>query len=159
MILSGDKEARLMFSHVLMVCHGNICRSPVAQYMLQEMLKDSHPHVAIDSSGVGALIGYPAAPEMRQLMTDRGIDLSLHTAKQINLDLVNWSDLILVMDGHQRIFIEKKFPSSRGKTQLLGRWLDIEEVPDPYGKSLQDYVKSINLIERCLTEWQKKVWR
>ena len=87
---------------VLVVCVGNICRSPMAEAMLQHELKDK-TDVSVTSAGLGSLAGHAASKHAVALMEERGLDISGHKARQLTPDLISDSDLILVMEaGHRR---------------------------------------------------------
>lgn len=143
-----------MFKNVMMVCVGNICRSPVAEVLL----KHKQPQLNVFSSGLGALVGKPADPKSIDLMTDRNIELSNHCAQQINSILVSSSDLILTMEQKHVDAIQSKFPEARGKVHLIGKWRDNKEVPDPYKKDKSAFIIAVDLIEDGLNDWQKKLW-
>ena len=83
-----------MFNSILVVCIGNICRSPIGEHLLRHYL----PTQKIASAGVNALVGYPADPNTVIVAEKRGIDLSNHIARQLTAELCNEYDLILVMD-------------------------------------------------------------
>src|SRR5690606_29898007 len=100
---------------VLLVCIGNICRSPMAQALFAQAL----PHADVSSAGLAALVGQPADPEAQAQIAQRGLDLSAHRARQLTGALVRQSDLLLVMDVEQRRFIEAHHPLARGRVFLL----------------------------------------
>src|SRR5690606_19571912 len=105
-----------MIQSILVVCIGNICRSPMAEGLLKQRLPEKH----IYSAGLGALVGHPADPLAIELMQQQGVDISDHRAQQINAQLVNQADLVLVMDLEQKRHVEKHYPASRGKVFRLG---------------------------------------
>lgn len=144
-----------MFKNVMMVCIGNICRSPIAEVLLQHQ----QPQLNVFSSGLGALVGKPADPSSVELMTEKGIDLNNHCAQQINSVLVAASDLILTMEQKHVDAIQSQFPESRGKVHLIGKWADGQEIPDPYKKDKEAFSSAASLIESGLAAWQKKLWK
>ncbi|MFL5359908.1 MAG: low molecular weight phosphotyrosine protein phosphatase, partial [Myxococcales bacterium] len=77
-----------MFDRVLMVCTGNICRSPMAQVLLADALKKRGIDVAVESAGLGALVGHPADPIAVKLMQARGLDLSGHRGRQLTREII-----------------------------------------------------------------------
>ncbi len=139
----------------MIVCIGNICRSPMGEVLL----KHQQPQLTVFSSGIGALVGKPADPKSVDLMTVKGIDLNNHCAQQINTVLVSKSDLILTMEQKHINAIQSKFPEARGKVHLIGKWIDNQEVPDPYKKNEEAFVSALSLIESGLDAWQKKLWK
>jgi len=143
-----------MFKNVMMVCIGNICRSPIAEVLL----KHQQPQLNVFSSGLGALVGKPADPKSVALMEEKYIDLTKHCAQQINSVLVSSSDLILTMEQKHVEAIQTKYPESRGKVHLICKWTDNQEIPDPYKKNEEAFASAASLIESGLDAWQKKLW-
>ncbi len=143
-----------MFNNVMMVCIGNICRSPIAEVLL----KHQQPQLNVFSSGLSALVGKTADPSSIELMKDKNIDLTKHRAQQINSVLVTASDLILTMELKHIEIIQSKFPEARGKIHLIGKWNDNQEIPDPYKRDKAAFESAALLIESGLYAWQKKVW-
>jgi protein-tyrosine phosphatase len=146
-----------MFSRILMVCVGNICRSPMAEVLLRERLR-AHPRApTIGSAGIAALVGKPADPMAVQLMQERGIDLTAHRARQLTPELIRGSDLILVMEqGHQRA-VEEMLPAARGRVFTLGKWGGFE-VPDPYRKERAAFEHAAALIDQGVALLQNRFW-
>jgi protein-tyrosine-phosphatase len=103
---------------VLIVCHGNIIRSPFAAHVVERAVNGSGA-VAVASAGLDAVPGKPAHPRAVQVATARQIDLACHTAKPITPQLVAESDLILVMDIPQLVTLRQRFPEAGTRTFLL----------------------------------------
>lgn len=137
----------------MMVCVGNICRSPIAE----ALLKHHQPHLNVFSSGLSALVGKPADPKAIELMENKRIDLKQHRAQQINSVLVTAADLILTMERKHVEVIQLKFPEARGKVHLLGKWNDNQEIPDPYKKDIAAFESATFLIESNVEAWQQKL--
>ena len=146
-----------MFTHVLMVCTGNICRSPSAEALLKHKLHETHADVDIQSAGLGALLGFPAVKHAIEILAEQNIDLSNHRARQLKQDLVAWSDLILVMETVQLNAVQKQFPTARGKVFRLGKWQECD-IDDPYRKDKSFFTENIKLIESCVKDWQTRIW-
>lgn len=143
-----------MFKNIMMVCVGNICRSPIAEVYLKHL----QPELNVYSSGLHALVGKPADPSSVTLMKEKGIDLSKHCAQQINSVLVSASDLILVMEKGHITAIQSQFPEARGKVHLICKWKDNQEIPDPYKKDEAAFQSASTLIVDGLDKWQLKLW-
>jgi len=147
-----------MFSSVLMVCVGNICRSPMAEALLIDRLSDSnYSRINIASAGVGALVGHEADATAKELMTEKNIDVSMHRARQLNTELISEYDLILVMEKGHINAVHNIVPSSKGKVHLLGKWSDFE-ISDPYMQPRREFEVALELIERGVDEWVEKVF-
>jgi len=147
-----------MFNSVLMVCVGNICRSPMAEALLIDRLSDSnYSRINIASAGVGALVGHEADATAKELMTEKNIDVSMHRARQLNTELISEYDLILVMEKGHINAVHNIAASSKGKVHLLGKWSDFE-ISDPYMQPHREFEVALELIERGVDEWVEKVF-
>lgn len=149
-----------LYRNILVICHGNICRSPVAGAMLQHALPDRH----VRTAGLGALVDSGVDPIAAELAVADGLDVSVHKAQQINADLIQWADLILVMSHNQRVHLGQSVSSALGKTMLLGHWLrDASggasgvEIPDPYKKSREVFEHVHALMNDAVESWAKKI--
>ena len=137
---------------VLMVCVGNICRSPMAQ----ALLASACPGLQVISAGVGALSGRPADLTAQELMARRNIDISAHRAQQINSALAQQADLILVMDQEQRRYVRDSYPFASGKVFRLGEFSKME-IPDPYTKPREAFERSLSMISLSLDAWINRI--
>lgn len=144
-----------MFEKILVLCHANICRSPVAERMLANRLSDSP--ISVQSAGIEALEGKGAAEAMQQIAETCGFSLADHRARQVDGSLARWADLILVMEEEQKRFLECAYPDVCGKVFLLSRWDDGCAISDPYRKSFEDYERSFKRIETCVASWVAKL--
>ena len=95
------KEPRSAF-HLLFVCTGNTCRSPMALGLALRTLEDwMWSRVDVKSAGVAATSGGEASPGALRIAKGHGIDLTPHRSTQLSVELVQWADLILTMsEGH-----------------------------------------------------------
>jgi protein-tyrosine phosphatase len=145
-----------MFKKILIVCVGNICRSPIGEVLLKEKLAACAPHVLIHSAGLAAMVNYPADKLAQEVMLERGLDISTHRARQITPALLLDSDLILTMEtGHQEK-IEKMLPEIRGRVHRLGKWSNFD-IPDPYQWPKAIFEQVSALIEEGVNEWKSKL--
>ena len=103
---------------ILVVCHGNIIRSPFAAFLLGQSLGDS-PRVSIASAGLEAMPGRPPHPTALRQAAERRVDLSAHAASRVERDVVSRSDVIFVMDIPQLLLVRQRFPDAAAKTFLL----------------------------------------
>lgn len=146
-----------MFERILVVCTGNICRSPMAEALLRFQLQQAGRKVEVRSAGVGALVNYPADEAARTRMRNREIDLDTHRAQQFTPELGRWADLILVMENSHREAVADIDPTARGKTYLLGHWNGGKSIPDPYKRSDAVWDEALALIDESLPSWIKKL--
>lgn len=125
--------------HVLMVCLGNICRSPTAEAALRTAADKRGMAVEVSSCGTGDWHqGNPADPRMRIAAAAHGLDLDDHVARQVDVAMMREADLVLAMDRTNfneltRIALERNVTTP---IRLL-REFDPDangelDVPDPY---------------------------
>jgi protein-tyrosine phosphatase len=146
-----------MFDSVLMVCVGNICRSPMAEGLLRARLV-VRGRGRVASAGLAALEGRGADPMAVELMAARGIDISTHRARQLTPELIAAADLVLVMEEGHRRQIETLAPSARGRVHRIGKFGKYD-VADPFGKSREAFASALSLIERGLEDLERVFWR
>jgi protein-tyrosine phosphatase len=140
--------------NVLIVCIGNICRSPMAEGLVAAAL----PGVQVSSAGLQALVGHAADPIACELMAQRDISIAAHRARQLSLDLCQRADLILVMDREQRRTIEERYMFAAGKVFRLCEFSD-QDVPDPYRAGRGAFQQSLALIEGGSQQWVQRISR
>jgi protein-tyrosine phosphatase len=146
-----------VFNRILIVCTGNICRSPMAEVLLRQRLRERRPSAVVESAGISALVGHPADPLAQELMANRGLDLSAHRARQLSPELMRLFELVLVMEAGQQRAVEALDPTSRGRVHRVGR-IGGFDVPDPYRCGAAAFERSFQLIERGLTDLGKLFW-
>src|SRR5690554_3034041 len=143
-----------MFNRILVVCTGNICRSPVAEAMLRQAL----PGRQLSSAGLGALVGHGVEPTARSLAEADGLDVASHQARQLTSEMLQQADLVLVMSHGQRRAVGDIAPEALGKTMLIGRWLpDEPEIPDPYRKSREVFEHVHRMLGRATDCWAARL--
>ena len=137
---------------VLFVCTGNVCRSPMAEYLLRHQLgHDSRWQVA--SAGMMAHAGMPASHDAIRALRSRHISASRHRSRPISREWVDAADLVVVMTRAHRDQYQVLFPDAVDKVYLL-RTFDPDaldrDVEDPIGASFGVYVKTLEMIESAL---------
>ena len=144
-----------MIRHILVVCVGNICRSPMAEALLKRELREQDGFT-VESAGLGALVGYPASEFSIELMDELGVDITAHRARQIHPDMVREADLVLVMEaGHKRA-IDDADATARGKVYRLGEWQD-KDIDDPYRQPKAAFADALEDIELGVASWVEKI--
>lgn len=142
----------MAFNNILVVCVGNICRSPMAE----ALLKQRFPNKNVDSAGVGALVGHSADPATLEIMAKQDIDITSHIAKQINENLAKTADIIFTMSDGQTKWIEERWPFCRGKTFKLGHWMS-KDIADPYKHEMSAFKTAYQDIVDSLEQWADKI--
>ncbi len=128
---------------ILIVCTGNICRSPMAEGLLKQAVfpkwKDRfHVH----SAGTFGLTGNRAEQNAVRALHQLGIDIRDHRARSVDRSMIGAADMIIVMEEMHRDFIVGLQPEATSKVWLLsvfGEPGGPVDVADPYGGSLERY--------------------
>lgn len=137
-----------MIDSILVVCEGNVCRSPMAQGLLAKQL----PDVSVMSAGWAALVGRGADPMAIELMAERDIDIGAHVAVDLNLRQIRSAQLVLAMTQEQRRRIETSYPFSKGKVYRIGEY-EGTDITDPYRKGRAAFEMTLAQIEQGLVGW------
>ena len=139
----------MMFDSLLIVCTANLCRSPIAQGLMQRTFVDKH----ILSAGLMVNIAKPIAPLALSIAQQHGLDLSQHKATSLTQALCLHADLILVMENWQLHEVANYHFAIRGKVFLFGHWLNHMEIPDPFGKEHAMFEHTYSLLEQATQSW------
>jgi len=145
-----------MFKNIVFVCTGNICRSPMAEYLFKQQMKNETNTFDISSAGTHALSNHPISSHSATLLNKENINCSQHISRQLTKEIIFQSDLILVMETFHQYTINSIAAESQGKVFLLGHWDQIE-IPDPYNKDLTFYKNTMQLINKGLGSWGQKL--
>ena len=141
-----------MATKVLMVCLGNICRSPLAEGILQAKVQDIP--VNVDSAGTaGYHIGNPPDPRSIAVARKNNIDIGNQRCRQFRIDDFEDFDRIFAMDYsiYDDILRLAPYPEASQKVSLLLDVLEsqVREVPDPYYGGLDGFDHVFDLIDRA----------
>ena len=142
-----------MFEKILVVCVGNICRSPTGERLLRERL----PGRQVSSAGVSALVDKPADKVASEVAQQHGFSLEGHSARQLTRELCQDADLILVMEKGHISAVTAIDPGARGKTMLFGQWLHKKSIPDPYRQNDEMFEAVFEQLETAATRWAEKL--
>lgn len=142
---------KLDLKRVLVVCTGNICRSPMGECLLRHALPVEGDY-RVESAGIGALVNHGADDKAIKVMEEWGYDLRAHKARQLDLALAREFDLVLTMDGTQQEWIETTYPALRGRIFRIGHW-EGRDIPDPYKRPEDEFRASRELIQRAVDGW------
>ncbi|HEX5950468.1 MAG TPA: protein-tyrosine-phosphatase [Actinomycetota bacterium] len=118
---------------ILVVCTGNICRSPIAEGMLRRGSRsrfgDDAPSVA--SAGTAGWEGSPAMPESVAAAAERGVDIGGHVARRLVAEHVRAADLVIAMAAEHRDRVVAAVPEAAGRTFTLKELVRLLEALPP----------------------------
>jgi protein-tyrosine phosphatase len=138
---------------VLMVCLGNICRSPTAEAVLRHRLREAGlgGAITVDSAGTGNWhVGDPPDARSQRHAAKRGFDLSQLRARQVKEDDFHRFQFILAMDQNNLVDLARIAPDRHGAQVRL---FAAAEVPDPYTGGPQGFELVLDQVEAASLVW------
>ncbi len=142
--------------NVLFICHANVCRSPMAEYIFNDMIaRDpalSKSGVRATSAGILKNNGRPPSDQAIIVMQERGLGhISRHKSREIDAQILQNADLILTMEEEEKLEISARFPEVAKQTFMLSEFVgDTGEINDPTGGSTQVFQLCAKIIEGYL---------
>jgi low molecular weight protein-tyrosine phosphatase len=118
---------------ILLVCTGNICRSPMAEGLLrreleQRDIRDMH----VESTGVSGWEGSPPTPEAVEAISEYGLDISGHSARRLTRPMVEGADLVVAMSSEHRDAVARLVPAGESRTFTIKELVHLlESSPQP----------------------------
>jgi len=140
---------------VLIVCYGNIIRSPVAAALVKKYLADLRcTSISVRSAGTCVQPGRGADERALLVSRECGISLESHRAQPLTSALVEGSDLILVMDHRNEAELLARYPKAKNKVFMLGGiqaecFSQCAEIPDPYAGTAEDVRQCYETLKSC----------
>lgn len=138
-----------MIRGVLLVCVGNLCRSPMAEGLLRQRM----PIIRITSAGIQAHAGQPVDQQAAAVMQAHDIDISRHRARRLNRAMLATHDLVLVMDQGLKREVLSRYPQLRGRVHTLAE----EGIADPYQQPYDVFVDCYDRITTAIGAWQPRL--
>lgn len=119
--------------NLLMICTGNICRSPIAEGLAPVIGRELGLTVHTKSAGTLGLRERPADPKSVKVCAEVNVDISSHKSQGITQELVDWATYILVMERRHASHLRKHYVRVEDKIIELGTFSGRSSVPDPIG--------------------------
>ena len=120
---------------ILMVCTGNICRSPMAEQMLrQKFAQRNIKNVVIDSAGVFAMVGQTMTPETAVALSNAGVKPSKHAARQTTTEMLASYNLVLTATTEHRAEVVRTLTRANRYTYTIKEFANLVSYvanPDP----------------------------
>jgi tRNA threonylcarbamoyl adenosine modification protein (Sua5/YciO/YrdC/YwlC family) len=140
---------------VLFVCTGNSCRSVMAKGLLEKKLKEQgRDDVEVISAGIMMADGLDASQDTKEILSREGIDLSAHRSQRITIDMLNKSDIILVMEKLHEEQILQMAPQVKQRLFLLKEFAQIRDnslnIPDPIGRTRDFYEYTFSIVKESI---------
>lgn len=138
---------------LLFVCTGNICRSPIAQYLAERLAREAGLPWRAASAGVAAEVDWGMEPGAIAALETRGVAGVTHSARQLDETMMLESDEIYALTRSHRDVIAARFPKHAAKVAVLreAAGLPGADVSDPYGENDAVYEACAARIEEALT--------
>jgi protein-tyrosine-phosphatase len=138
---------------ILVVCSGNICRSPMAAALLQARLARDPARAdwRVHSAGLWALEGSPATDAAAQAIAEWGCNLDEHQARQVTPGTVEQADLTLAMTPRHAEALRLAFPHAQDRVHILAEMAgEHHGVEDPYGEPPSTYCAVARELARLI---------
>lgn len=148
---------------VVFVCHGSICRSPMAERVARSFADEQGLDVEFSSAGVSTEeLGNPIDPRAREVLDEAGYDSSKHRAHQITADEIRGADLVLAAEEHHLDRMRRLAPEARNMRLISDFDPQAEPgegLPDPWYGELDGFHHTLAAVERSMPALMEEIGR
>lgn len=154
--IDNNMLVELAQPEIVIICTGNTCRSPMAEVLLRDKLSKTlgcapdRLNIRVQSAGIAAAPGSPAALQAVQVMHEQGIDLNDHQSQQLHYQLARNADLLFTLSNSHRRAIIGEWPEFEYKTFVIDP--DEGDVADPFGAPVEVYEACAQQIDNLLDQ-------
>lgn len=138
---------------IIIVCSGNICRSPMAHRLLQVRSRDAGLKLTVLSMGTLDIQGRPAHPLAIMALDEIGVNLGAHRSQGVSLGLLAHADMTLVMETHHATTLIRGGADPR-RIRLMGSYapdpVEGDEISDPVAGTIDDFRLCRDRLVACV---------
>lgn len=142
-----------MGTRVLVVCTGNICRSPMAEVLMRDYAMRRGRDMEVRSASVMGLNGKPAHRHAQSVVKEIQLDLRSHRAQPVTRELMDWSDYVLGMELNHATTLRDRYPDKDDQLLLLGTFGGYVEIADPLGGWKHKFRNTRDQLTRCVASF------
>ena len=152
--------------HIIFVCTGNVCRSPMAEGLFRTLVRDDNQY-HIESAGISAAPGEKASQHTTDVLKKEKVDLSRFRSQLLTRTHVEQATHIFTMTRGHREYVESLYPKAADKTYLVCEFCPDDDlmggdVPDPIGYGRVAYEDTLDTLKRALPSvhaYIEKTWK
>jgi len=146
----------LLPSPILMICAGNLCRSPFAEVYMRKRLEEASVNAECFSRGLLSMPGRKAPELALKVAKEFGVDLSGHVSQTLLAPDMDRAALVMVMEPGQRQHLSKMRPAHIGKVMMLSQPHGGQKISDPMGRSEETFRRVYSEITEHVDAWMTR---